>query len=127
VSGVVGGLILDYTPSPVYAGYTLTGWTSDSEGAVPIGATDVITTATTVYAKWAAVTYDITYNLDGGTNGANPATYTVATSTITLAVATKASNTFGGWYTEVEYTNVVTTIDLGSSGDVELFAKFTVT
>lgn len=78
----------------------------------------------TLYAKWVATDYDITYVLDGGTNGANPATYNIETATITLADATKAEATFDGWYSEAEFTTAVTTIDLGSFGDVTLYAKW---
>jgi uncharacterized repeat protein (TIGR02543 family) len=80
----------------------------------------------TVYADWTPTQYTITYNLDGGTNGANPATYDIETATITLADATKDAYTFDGWYAEIGYTTPVTEIVLGSTGDVELFAKFTI-
>ena len=72
------------------------------------------------------IPYTITYNLDGGTNAAaNPAKYTVATSTITLADPTKTGYTFGGWYSEAAFTNKVTQIAKGSTGDKTLYAKWT--
>lgn len=78
----------------------------------------------TLYAKWVATEYDITYELDGGTNGANPATYDIETATITLAAATKAESTFDGWYSDAELTTAVTEITLGSYGDLTLYAKW---
>jgi len=70
--------------------------------------------------------YTITYDLDEGVNHVdNPATFLVTDLTITLGVATKDLNTFGGWYTEDEFTNAVTEISV--VGNVSLFAKFTVT
>lgn len=70
--------------------------------------------------------YTITYVLDGGTNDVgNPDSYTFATPTITLADATKAANTFGGWFSDSAMTVEVTTIPVGSQGDITLYAKFT--
>ena len=59
-------------------------------------------------------------------NGANPATYTIETPTITLLDATKADHTFGGWYSDSELEVAVTEITLGSTGNVVLYAKFTI-
>ena len=79
-----------------------------------------------VWAKWVADTFDITYTLNGGTNaGANPATYTIETATITLADATKEGYTFDGWFSDAGLTTKVTTIALGSFGDITLYAGWT--
>ena len=76
-------------------------------------------------SKGDAVDFTITYTLDGGTNAANnPADYTVETATITLADASKEGYTFEGWYSEAAFTNQVTEIATGSTGDVVLFAKY---
>ena len=54
-----------------------------------------------LYVNWTPVSYTITYNLDGGTNGAgNPSTYNIESNTITLADPTKAGYTFTGWTTD---------------------------
>ena len=78
-------------------------------------------------AHWTLDTYSITYNLDGGTNGANPATYTIETATITLADATKDDYDFAGWYnnSDLAIEHQVTEIAQGSTGNVELWAKWT--
>ena len=76
-------------------------------------------------SKGDAVDFTISYTLDGGTNDANnPTDYTVETATITLADATKDGYTFEGWYSEAAFTNQVTEIATGSTGDVVLFAKY---
>jgi len=99
--------------APTRSGATFAAWYEEA------GFTNVITQLTalaadTVYAKWNLITYTVTYNLDGGTNnGSNPATFDVYDLPITLADATKAFFTFGGWFSEAggagtEYTGITT-------------------
>ena len=78
------------------------------------------------WAKWEAVTYDITYHLDGGTNDSyNPAKYTVETGTITLKDAERTGYAFMGWYEKADFTGKkVTQITKGSTGNKELYAKW---
>ena len=106
-------------------GYTFEGWYS--EAAFTNQVTEIATGSTgnkEFFAKFSE-TYNITYTLDGGTNAANnPADYTVETATITLADASKDGHTFEGWYSEAAFTNQVTEIATGSTGDVVLFAKY---
>lgn len=78
------------------------------------------------WAKWEAVTYTITYHLNGGTNDSdNPANYTIETGTITLKDAAKANYMFAGWYASADFSGEkVTEIRKGSSGNKGLYAKF---
>lgn len=78
------------------------------------------------YAQWDPVTYTITYNLDGGTNhAANPASYTIETSTINLQNATKTGYTFAGWFDAPTGGNEVTSTPQGSTGNKTLYARWT--
>ena len=108
-------------------GYELEGWYFDALLTNKVSATDIVKIEgnANIYAKHVPIVYDITYDLDGGENGDNPATYTVVTPTITLADATKEGYTFGGWYSEDTFENAVTEIALGSTGDKTLYARFT--
>ena len=108
-------------------GYELEGWYFDDQLTNKVSATDIvrIEADANIYAKHVPIVYDITYDLDGGENGDNPATYTIVTPTITLADATKEGFTFDGWYTESAFTNAVIEIAQGSTGEVTLYAKFT--
>ena len=115
-------------------GYTFEGWYSDAAFTADNEVTEIATGSTghkEFFAKFSdAITYDITYTLDGGTNDANnPADYTVETATITLADASKDGYTFGGWYSDAAFTadNEVTEIATGSTGHKEFFAKFSET
>ena len=109
-------------------GYIFKGWYSDAAFTADNEVTEIATGSTgnvILYAKFDAITYDITYTLDGGTNAANnPADYTVETATITLADASKTGRTFKGWYSEAAFTNQVTEIATGSIGDISLYAKY---
>ncbi|MEA5083216.1 MAG: S-layer homology domain-containing protein [Lachnospiraceae bacterium] len=71
------------------------------------------------------ISYNITYDLAGGTNSVNnPATYTIEDSII-FEEATKAGFAFGGWYKEASFVNKVASIPVGSTGAKTLYAKWT--
>ena len=108
-------------------GYEFEGWYFDAQLTNKVSETDIVKIENNakIYAKHVPIVYDITYELDGGENGDNPATYTVVTPTITLADATKEGFTFNGWYTESAFTNAVTEIPSGSHEAITLYAKFT--
>jgi uncharacterized repeat protein (TIGR02543 family) len=72
------------------------------------------------------ITYAITYNLNGGTNHAgNPAGYNI-TEAITLEDPSRTGYVFGGWFTTAAFTagTDITSIPLGSTGNVTLYAKW---
>lgn len=116
---------------PNRRGYTFGGWYTDGSNfaentkfktgdKMPEG--DV-----TYYAKWTAIQYSITYDLDGGTNAErNPAQYNVESQTIPLLDPTKTGYRFDGWYTDDTYSTKVTEIAAGSTDDVTLYAKWTI-
>lgn len=84
--------------------------------------------AATLYAKWTADTYSISYTLNGGVNNVgNPESYTIESEDIALAAPTKTNYTFVGWYTEAGFVHQITTIAHGTTGDKSLFAKWTPT
>ena len=116
---------------PNKVGYEFDGWYEESGFTTKVtGITAGSKTgAYTVYAKWGdPIEYSITYNLDGGTNAAvNPAKYTIESETFTIADPTKTGYTFDGWFSDEELeTAATTTIAQGSTGDVVLYAKWTV-
>ena len=81
----------------------------------------------TSFNNFFAVEFTISYNnMEEAVNSPNnPYTFTNRSGTIKLNKATKEGYTFAGWYTNPEYTGeAVTIIPLGTTGDVELWAKF---
>ncbi|MBQ7068663.1 MAG: InlB B-repeat-containing protein, partial [Synergistaceae bacterium] len=76
---------------------------------------------------WTAISYTITYNLDGGTVAtANPTSYTVETETFTLNNPTKNGSKFAGWTgTGLNQATMTVEIAKGSTGDREYTATWT--
>lgn len=114
-------------PTPTRSGYKFNGWYTASSGGTKVSDTTTIGASNvTIYAQWSLVTYTINYNLNGGTNpSSNPSSYNVTSSAITLANPTRTGYTFGGWYTESSFTNKVTSITTGSTGNKTFYAKWT--
>ncbi|MCG8700515.1 MAG: InlB B-repeat-containing protein [Bacteroidales bacterium] len=109
-------------------GYEFLGWNTKADGTgIAFSDGDIFAMffeGITLYAQWKAEKYNITYHLEGGINSAsNPASYSI-NDDVTLADATKQGFTFCGWYSDPGYTNLVTSINKGSTGDVKLWAKF---
>ena len=125
----------DYTvcsTPPTRDYYTFAGWlcSADDEVYEASATIDdaVIDADFSLTAQWTPETYNITYELDGGTNNVgNPATYNVTTATITLQDPTYGHNRFDGWYGNADLSTggVQTSIAAGSNGNKEYWAKWT--
>ena len=113
--------------NPTRDGYEFGGWYIDNGTFENEYTFDTMPlNGITLYAKWNVETYTITYHLDDGTNGENPATYTILTNDIELEDASKEGYTFNGWYTEQSYTNKIETIYTNLVQNLNLYAKFTI-
>ena len=112
--------------APTKDKYDFKGWYKDGEFTTQV--TEITQGSTgdmTLYAKWELVSYTITYELNGGTNASeNPASYNVESETITLKDPVKPGYTFAGWYKDGEFTDEITEIAQGSTGDITLYAKW---
>jgi uncharacterized repeat protein (TIGR02543 family) len=89
----------------VKEGFTFDGWYTTPSGtggtaySVSPAGTFVTDTNVTLYAKWSAASYTITYNTDGGSTAPSQTTNAYG-STVTLPSApTKAGSNFLGWET----------------------------
>lgn len=110
---------------PAKNGYDFVGWRNQSDSSTKPTKEYVIPKGTTediyIYAVWTLSVYNITYNLDGGTNNsANPNTYTIESS-VTLKDATKKGYKFLGWYNGKKYSS---SISLGTTGNLTFTAKW---
>ena len=118
-----------------YIGYSLNGWytnpecsgTSYTDGQLVNNLTAIDGETVTLYAKWNVITYNITYDLDGGSVAIpNPHAYMVTTPTLTLYNPTKPGYTFDGWTgTGLTEPTQTVTIAQGSTGDRSYTANWT--
>ena len=78
-------------------------------------------------ATWTPRSYSITYDLQGGTVAtANPASYTIESSAITLNNPTRTGYTFAGWtVTGLDNATKNVTISAGSTGNKTFTANWT--
>ena len=104
-------------------GYDFIGWQYDNEIISKIDSTylsDVI-----LDAIWEDHIYSINYELNGGTNNLeNPIGYTINDKDIILKSPTKEGYIFDGRYSDSEYSNKVSYIDVSSLEDIYLYAKW---
>jgi uncharacterized repeat protein (TIGR02543 family) len=116
--------------NPVREGYTFLGWTGgqittpQTTVTIPQGSTGDLTFT----AHWEAISYAITYDLDGGTAGTpgNPSDYTIESAPITLSSPTRGGFVFSGWTGSngvIAQTSVI--IPTGSTGDRNYTATWT--
>ena len=118
--------------APSRESFNFEGWYTDSEFSETNKKTEITKSSSgniTLYAKWTAITYTITYEPNGGTNAdGNPAGYTSETETITLLAPSREYFDFGGWYTDSEFSDSSRKTELakGSSGNITLYVKWTV-
>ena len=99
-------------PTPEREGYSFAGWNPEVPTTTPA-------TAQTYTAQWEAITYQITYVLNGGAvSEANPTTYTIETDSFTLNNPTRDGYDFLGWESaDLVGSNPTVIIAKGSTGD----------
>ena len=131
VTDIAEGATVTEPNAPSKTGYTFDGWYEQSdfsETAWDFATDKMPAKDVTLYAKWTPTTYAISYELNGGTNYPSAITsYTIASQTITLGTPSKFGFVFDGWYDTANFDNAaVTDIATGSTGDKELYAKWSV-
>lgn len=81
-------------------GYTFEGWNEVTDGTGTSwkeGDTFSASDDKTLYALWSLITYNISYELNGGSITGEKTDYTVETDTFTLPTPTREGYTFIGW------------------------------
>ena len=114
-----------YTLSdPEWTGHTFSGWYEGNKKVT--SGTWTRTSDFELTAKWDIVEYDITYNMNSGTNSSsNPSKYTVDDEVI-LVAPTRTGYTFAGWTYAGQTTPVLSvTIPVGTTGDKTYTANWT--
>ena len=120
-------------PTPKRDGYTFTGWFTKTSGGTQYTPNTLYKSRTgmTVYARWSANTYAVTYSYNGGKqdkNNPNPTKYSVETRT-TLMPAIRSGYRFTGWYLDKNLTKKLTLLSIaeikakgGKVGKLTLYA-----
>ncbi|MDE6029866.1 MAG: InlB B-repeat-containing protein [Clostridiales bacterium] len=119
--------------APTLKGFTFDGdWYKDSACTAAWDfENDVVTAGVTLYAKWTAKTYTVSYVLNDGTNGNNPSSITADGNDVTLAPATRDYYTFIGWFTaqtggtKVEKLGYDSIPANAAATEIKLYARFT--
>lgn len=118
-------------------GYVFNGWwldgninelEYDSETTSYIIPRNSITTTEniTLYADFSAISYKINYkNLPQGVSLPTKNTYTIEESVdLNSLVPIMFSYAFVGWYSDASLTNEIHTIEVGSTGDIDIYGKY---
>jgi len=93
-----GGRLASLPTPAARTGYTFGNWYTAETGGTQVTTSTVFSENATIYARWALVSYTITYNLGGGTaDPANPTSYNIESADITLSNPTRTAYIFDGW------------------------------
>lgn len=113
-------------PDLIKEGYTFDGWFTDADGGKQITDKTKVTIQQdhTIFAHFTPIDYKIIYHGVEDAENANPKEYNIESVPILLQAAKKAGYTFDGWYSDKEKTKEVTAIAEGSTGTIELYAKW---
>ena len=118
----------NYTlPVPKRLGYIFIGWFNSDNiqytDATGKSLNSLDDAELLLFAHWEAQTYNITYQMNGGTNvSRNPKTYKI-TDNYTLIDPTKNGYRFMGWYLDAQFATKITKIQ-SMTGDITLYAKW---
>ena len=109
--------------APTRYGYNFVGWFVDKNYSSEYEFDKMPAENITVYAKWSAIIYSITYhNVDDAEN-INPTSYTVE-DVIQLATPVKNGYTFSFWYLDGNTNNIIVGISAGTTGNLNIYASW---
>ncbi|MBO5870134.1 MAG: InlB B-repeat-containing protein [Clostridia bacterium] len=88
-------------PTPTRTGYTFDGWYSDKTGGVKVSSSTTINTPSnhTLYARWKANEYTLTFDANGGTSAPSSRRISYNSAYGELGAAKRSGYVFAGWYT----------------------------
>lgn len=111
---------------PTKDGYEFIGWYVGTEKWSFLS--DTVTSDIILEAKWNAIEYKITYELNGGENNKdNKEIYTIEDNEIVLKSPTKRGYVFNGWYYDNNFNNAVINAKINVSEkkeNINFYAKW---
>jgi M6 family metalloprotease-like protein/uncharacterized repeat protein (TIGR02543 family) len=127
ITNIALDTLLPEPTSPVKIGYTFEGWSSTNYVDGIVSWPLLINQNYNLLAIWSNDIYLLTYHLDGATNApTNPTTYQYTSPEITLSSPSKDGFNFIGWFLDPELTQPIYLIPTGSTGNLDLYPRFTV-
>ena len=106
-------------------GYTFLGWADGADSLTPVSYDKMPLGGGTLYALFEETEYTVTYHLDGGENNtANPTAFTISSNSFTLLDPYKATYDFSGWFTDASFTQPITALTKGRTGNLNLYAQW---
>lgn len=121
---------------PTRVGYSFQGWFTEPDGKgtkITDDTAKTLTASTSVYSKWTANTYSITYNANGGTGNDETVSSIHCDSDHTLKGAnifSRTGYTFKEWNTKADGTGVAYAaggnINICTDTDITLYAQWTI-
>ena len=85
-------------PTPTRPGYTFDGWHTTADCSTPWTFSTKIKKATTIYAKWKANNYTLSFDVNGGKGSLSSIQVTYDEPVGQLPAPARAGYFFGGWY-----------------------------
>lgn len=117
------GVGVESFASPEKDNYIFEGW-FDGDTQIKSISKDQ-TGKVSLKAKWTPKSWNIAYELDGGTNAqTNPSSYSFGTGVDSFANPTKKGFDFVGWFSNEGCTESITSIAVDATGDYTLYAKW---
>ncbi len=117
-------------PTPAKKGYTFGGW-YHGDNLLNVKGMWTIENDVELVAKWTAIRYTINYISIGGYN-TNPDSYTIEDEISFKPLvwsddSSEVEYKFEGWYKDAAYSTPFDKIETGTTGNVDVFAKWTAT
>jgi len=124
---ITQGQAVGTLPTPTRDCYTFGGWfTQANGGGTQYYNTTVPTGNITLFAKWTIITYTLTFNAQSGSVSPNSQTVSCGSSVGTLPTPTRNCYNFDGWFTGTNGSGVQYTNTTVPTGNITLFAKWTI-
>ncbi|AGN26914.1 hypothetical protein A3206_03415 [Candidatus Methanomassiliicoccus intestinalis] len=110
--------------TPTKTGYSFNGW--DYNGSIWNFANDVVKKNISLKATWTQNSYNIDYELNGGSSSDYDKKYTIKSETINLGKPVKAGHTFQGWFTDSNLKTPFNYVSGVTCDNLTLYAKWSI-
>gem|GEM_PF-1107914 len=110
--------------TPTKTGYSFNGW--DYNGSIWDFTNDVVKKNISLKATWTQNSYNIKYELNGGSSSDYDKKYTIKSETINLGKPVKAGHTFQGWFTDDTLQTPFNYVSGVTCDNLTLYAKWSI-